>query len=138
MAYGRMGGYLKNKKWRIFDIFGPITVGNVANLKKTEIISFDNCGVIISPGKEYQVNIPKGERLRYWSKIWNKKKVVAKTFTNLSFKGAPIVCVEDIPYPGNKKKFLTIPSSWLSVIKKSGCSCSTTIIWSQGCQCGGT
>jgi hypothetical protein len=146
MTYGKMGGYLKKHRnrlrslQRIYSIFGPITTSSVLGLKKSVIIDTSITsikGVIISLGKEYLVSIPKGEGYRYWSKIWNRKKVVAKAFTNLSFKSMPIVCVEDIPNPGNKKKFLTIPIGWLSMIKKSGCSCSTTIIWSQGCQCGG-
>ena len=117
---------MKNfKKWKLYDVFGPIL-----NLSSIKFVAKTSNSAIRTNAK-YVVNIPKGEKHRYWSKNWHGHAVTARGFVRLFHHGDQIVCVE------RNKKFLTLPSSWLILPKNSGCSCTTSTIWAQGCQCGG-
>jgi len=132
MLYGKMmKGYLKNLKgWRSHDVFGPLS-------STTKLKQLPSGRTAICIGKEYYIKIPKEENFRFWSNIWNKKKVIVTGFVRLFFRGDQIVCVENKSAKKGHKKFLTLPSSWLSIIQKTGCKCFTSTIWAKGCQCGG-
>lgn len=116
--------YLKKfKKKRTYDVFGPTKV------KPPKLKTSGNS--ILKLGGNYQVKVPLGEKPRYWNNSWNGKSVELLGFQQLFYQGSQIVCVE------RNKKFLTLPANWITVVKKTGCSCSTSIIWAKGCQCGG-
>lgn len=126
MVSRKYNRYFKNfKRWRNYDVFGPT--------KKVpdKLKSFSGGTTFVKPGNSYLIKIPKGENTRYWTNSWDGQLVFLLGFQQLFHHGQQIVCVE------KNKKFLTLPVNWIILPRKTGCSCSTSTIWSQGCQCGG-
>jgi len=134
MSYGLYSKYFKYfkgfKNRGPYDVFGPAHKNVGGRYLGTGLPTKS----AIQIGNEYVIRIPKHERFRYWQMLWEGETVIARGFLRLFYRGDSIVCVE------NNKKFLTLPTGWLILPKKTtktGCKCSTSTIWAQGCQCGG-
>jgi hypothetical protein len=120
--------FKKQLKRGLIDFYGPTTV----RPKLNQISA--NKPRPFKLGKKYILNIPKSETHRFWFNKWQGQEVEIVGFYQHFERGYQTACVHK-PGLGD----LAVTCAWLKRLNKpKPCSCSTDIIWTKGCQCGGS